>query len=155
MIPLGFVFKNGTVDYSYTGLFKGDDVWRYMKNGYEDTSYVGVCDYNGQTYFVYYGRVAWLITDVWYVQADDKMYYVMGGVVNWNYTNLVNTKYGWYYVRNGVVDTQYAGLVLYNGDWYYVQNGKIDWTFNGWTEYNGSRYYVTNGYLNWNNQPAE
>lgn len=142
-------FKNGTVDYSYTGLFKGDDVWRYMKNGYEDTSYVGVCDYNGQTYFVYYGRVAWLITDVWYVQADDKMYYVMGGVVNWNYTNLVNTKYGWYYVRNGVVDTQYAGLVLYNGDWYYVQNGKIDWTFNGWTEYNGSRYYVTNGYLNW------
>jgi hypothetical protein len=148
-------FKNGTVDYSYTGLFKGDDVWRYMKNGYEDTSYVGVCDYNGQTYFVYYGRVAWLITDVWYVQADDKMYYVMGGVVNWNYTNLVNTKYGWYYVRNGVVDTQYAGLVLYNGDWYYVQNGKIDWTFNGWTEYNGSRYYVTNGYLNWNNQPAE
>lgn len=148
-------FKNGTVDYSYTGLFKGDDVWRYMKNGYEDTSYVGVCDYNGQTYFVYCGRVAWLITDVWYVQADDKMYYVMGGVVNWNYTNLVNTKYGWYYVRNGVVDTQYAGLVLYNGDWYYVQNGKIDWTFNGWTEYNGSRYYVTNGYLNWNNQPAE
>lgn len=148
-------FKNGTVDYSYTGLFKGDDVWRYMKNGYDDTSYVGVCDYNGQTYFVYYGRVAWLITDVWYVQADDKMYYVMGGVVNWNYTNLVNTKYGWYYVRNGVVDTQYAGLVLYNGDWYYVQNGKIDWTFNGWTEYNGSRYYVTNGYLNWNNQPAE
>lgn len=148
-------FKNGTVDYSYTGLFKGDDVWRYMKNGYEDTSYVGVCDYNGQTYFVYYGRVAWLITDVWYVQADDKMYYVMGGVVNWNYTNLVNTEYGWYYVRNGVVDTQYAGLVLYNGDWYYVQNGKIDWTFNGWTEYNGSRYYVTNGYLNWNNQPAE
>lgn len=148
-------FKNGTVDYSYTGLFKGDDVWRYMKNGYEDTSYVGVCDYNGQTYFVYYGRVAWLITDVWYVQADDKMYYVMGGVVNWNYTNLVNTEYGWYYVRNGVVDTQYAGLVLYNGDWYYVQNGKIDWTFNGWTEYNGSRYYVTNGYLNWNNQPTE
>lgn len=148
-------FKNGTVDYSYTGLFKGDDVWRYMKNGYEDTSYVGVCDYNGQTYFVYCGRVAWLITDVWYVQADDKMYYVMGGVVNWNYTNLVNTEYGWYYVRNGVVDTQYAGLVLYNGDWYYVQNGKIDWTFNGWTEYNGSRYYVTNGYLNWNNQPAE
>ena len=71
-------FKNGTVDYSYTGLFKGDDVWRYMKNGYEDTSYVGVCDYNGQTYFVYCGRVAWLITDVWYVQADDKMYYVMG-----------------------------------------------------------------------------
>lgn len=148
-------FKNGTVDYSYTGLFKGDDVWRYMKNGYEDTSYIGVCDYNGQTYFVYYGRVAWLITDVWYVQADDKMYYVMGGVVNWNYTNLVNTEYGWYYVRNGVVDMQYAGLVLYNGDWYYVQNGKIDWTFNGWTEYNGSRYYVTNGYLNWNNQPAE
>lgn len=103
-------FKNGTVDYSYTGLFKGDDVWRYMKNGYEDTSYVGVCDYNGQTYFVYCGRVAWLITDVWYVQADDKMYYVMGGVVNWNYTNLVNTEYGWYYVRNGVVDTQQQDL---------------------------------------------
>ena len=135
--------NKGVLDTSYTGLFYGGSVWRYMRNGKEDPSYTGICDYNGHTYFVYNGCVAWNMTGVWFVEADGKMYYVRGGMINWTYTSLVNTELGWYYVRNGIVDTAYAGLVFYNNGWYYVANGMIDWTFSGWTEYNGNRYYVT------------
>lgn len=150
--------NKGVYDSSYTGLFYADGAWRYMKNGRENNDYICLCDYNGQTYFVYYGRVAWTITDIWYIQDDQKLYLITGGVVDRNYNGLFRSSIGnndWYYVQNGVVNTTYTGLVQNNGDWYYVQNGKIDWTFSGWTELNGNRYYVTNGYLNWNNQPAE
>lgn len=150
--------NKGILDTSYTGLFYADGAWRYMKNGRENNDYICLCDYNGQTYFVYYGRVAWTITDIWYIQDDQKLYLITGGVVDRNYNGLFRSSIGnndWYYVQNGVVNTTYTGLVQNNGDWYYVQNGKIDWTFNGWTEYNGSHYYVTNGYLDWNKQPAE
>lgn len=48
---------------------------------------------------------------------------------------------------NGVLDWNYTNLVNYQGTWYYVDHGKIDWGENTLAQVdgNGTWYQVTNG----------
>ena len=121
-----YYYKNGEIDWSYTGLCKSGDNWCYVKNGKYDTSYTGLCKYGN----------AW--------------YYVQSGILNWNYTGLCKYGNAWYYVQKGILNWNYTGLCKYGNAWYYVQKGVLNWKATGLCKYGNAWYYVQKGVLNWN-----
>ena len=128
---------------SYTGLYKVDGTWRYVKNGELDNTFTGLVKYSGKWYHVKNG-VKTSFNGL--VKYNGKWYYVKSGVVNTNYTGLVKHTDGkYYYVKSGV-KTSFNGLVKYNGKWYYVKSGVVNTSYTGLVKHtDGKWYYVKKG----------
>ena len=169
-------FTNGKVDTSKNGLVQDpiSKTWYYFANGYVNTGYTNLVEFNKGWYYVKNGQIDWSCTTlaqvngkgVWYyvekgkinwnysglVQYSGVWYYVNGGKLNWNstYTGLTYYYGTWYYVKNSVLDRSYTGLVKYNGGWFYVQKGQVNKSYNGLVYHYGGWYYVQKGTITWN-----
>ncbi len=128
---------------TYTGLYKVDGVWRYVKNGELDNSFTGLCKYSGKWYYVEGGVKDSSFTGL--CKRGKVWYYVKKGVVDFSYTGLAKRSGKWYYVNDGKVDFTYTGLCKYNGKWYYVEDGVVDKSYTGLCKYNSKWYYVKKG----------
>ncbi|MCD8160970.1 MAG: hypothetical protein LUE61_07305, partial [Clostridiales bacterium] len=59
-------------------------------------------------------------------QTDGNYYYAENGIVNFDFTGIVEHTNGKsYYVRNGMVRFNYTGTVTYNGKTYNVVKGVV------------------------------
>ena len=134
-------------DSSYTGLCQYQGSWYYVQKGVLNWNYTGLSLYQGVWYYVQKGRLNWNYTGL--CQYQGSWYYVQKGVLNWNYTGLTLYQGSWYYVQKGVLNWNYTGLTLYGGSWYYVQKGVLNWKYTGLVRHtNGVSYYVQNGKIN-------
>lgn len=143
--------KNGTVDFTFTGLHKHTNgIWYYVKDGILDWGFNGLWKHNGVWYGLQKGQINWKYSGL--VQHTNGIwYYVQGAKLNWGYTGLVKHNTGsWFYVQKGQINFDYTGLVKHtNGIWYYIENGKLDWGFNGLVKHNGVWYGLVNGQIDW------
>ena len=154
--------------FNLTGLEKDGDSLLYYTNGLRDTSYTGLCDYDGTTYYVKDGSVdysadmlydyngsTWSIKNGKVDTAESmtmnngSLVYTNGGKTN-NDTTLCKYNGEWYYIHNGKVDYSATTLYKYNGSWWYIENGKVNFNKNGLCKYNGSWWYVSGGKVNFN-----
>jgi lipoprotein-anchoring transpeptidase ErfK/SrfK/glucan-binding YG repeat protein len=147
-------FTNGKVDTSKNGLIQ-DPVsknWYYFANGYVNTGYTNLVQYNKGWYYVKNGQIDWSCTTLAQVNGKGNWYYVEKGAIKWSYTGLVQYGGVWYYVKGGVLNwnSTYTGLTKYNGGWYYVEKSKLNWNYTGLVNHYGGWYYVEKGKLNWN-----
>ena len=163
-----YLYKQGKVDTTYTGLAQNENGWWYVKDGKLDWNFTGLTYYYGTWYYVQKGALNWNyngfvqhVDKKWYyVQGgkirfdftglakhiDNKWYYAEKGIINWNYTGLAkNTYNNWYYVKGGKFDTSYTGLVYYYGTWYYVQKGTLNWNYNGFVQHVDKKWYYVQG----------
>jgi C1A family cysteine protease/glucan-binding YG repeat protein len=112
---------------------------------------------NGLYYDSSSGNWYWLVNGVVdksysnLVDYNGAWFYVHNGKIDWKYTTLsqVNNKGTWYYVKNGQIDWSYTGLYQYNGTWYYIEKGRLNWSYSNLVTYNGSWFYVHNGKIDW------
>ena len=154
--------------FNLTGLEKDGDSLLYYTNGLRDTSYTGLCDYDGTTYYVKDGTVdynASMLYDyngsTWNIKNgkvdttesmtmnNGSLVYTNGGKTN-NETTLCKYNGEWYYIHNGKVDYSATTLYKYNGSWWYIENGKVNFNKNGLCKYNGSWWYISGGKVNFN-----
>ena len=165
------VCNNALLDsmvFNLTGLEKDGDSLLYYTNGLRDTSYTGLCDYDGTTYYVKDGTVdynanmlyeyngsTWNIkngkvdTTESMTMNNGSLVYTNGGKTN-NETTLCKYNGEWYYIHNGKVDYSATTLYKYNGLWWYIENGKVNFNKNGLCKYNGSWWYISGGKVNFN-----
>ena len=114
--------------------------------------YTGLANYGGNVWrYQVNGIVQWNYTGL--VQYYGTWYYVEKGTLNWNYTGLTNYYGTWYYVEGGILNWKYTGLAKYYDTWYYIEKGVLNWNYTGYTDYYGTRYYVEKGVLVWNYSP--
>ena len=154
--------------FNLTGLEKDGDNLLYYTNGLRDTSYTGLCDYDGTTYYVKDGTVDYsadMLYDyngsTWNIKNgkvdttesmtmnNGSLVYTNGGKTN-NETTLCKYNGEWYYIHNGKVDYSATTLYKYNGSWWYIENGKVNFNKNGLCKYNGSWWYISGGKVNFN-----
>ena len=154
--------------FNLTGLEKDGDSLLYYTNGLRDTSYTGLCDYDGTTYYVKDGTVDYsadMLYDyngsTWNIKNgkvdttesmtmnNGSLVYTNGGKTN-NETTLCKYNGEWYYIHNGKVDYSATTLYKYNGSWWYIENGKVNFNKNGLCKYNGSWWYISGGKVNFN-----
>ncbi len=154
--------------FNLTGLEKDGDSLLYYTNGLRDTSYTGLCDYDGTTYYVKDGSVDYNANmlyeyngSTWHIKNgkvdtaesmtmnNGSLVYTNGGKTN-NETTLCKYNGEWYYIHNGKVDYSATTLYKYNGSWWYIENGKVNFNKNGLCKYNGSWWYVSGGKVNFN-----
>ena len=154
--------------FNLTGLEKDGDSLVYYTNGLRDTSYTGLCDYDGTTYYVKDGTVDYsadMLYDyngsTWNIKNgkvditesmtmnNGSLVYTNSGKTN-NDTTLCKYNGEWYYIHNGKVDYSATTLYKYNGSWWYVSGGKVNFNKNGLCKYNGSWWYVSGGRVNFN-----
>ena len=165
-----YFYKNGAVDYNYTGLALYSGNWWYVKNGKIDFNantlayfkgnwwYVrnGRADFNATT-LAYYNKIWWYVKDG---QVDfnantlayynNNWWYVRNGQVDFNANTLGYYNNKWWYVRNGQVDFNANTLGYYNNKWWYVRNGAVDFSFDGIARYGSGDWYVHNGVVDFN-----
>ena len=84
------------------------------------------------------------------VESGKDLLYVKKGVVDESYTQLTYYNNNWYYFEKGSVNWDYSNLIYYNNAWYYVYHGMIHWDYSNLVLYNGAWYYVKNGQIDWN-----
>ena len=144
-------FTNGKIDTSKNGLFQDpiSKTWYYFANGYVNTNYTNLVEYNKGWYYVKNGKIDWSCTTLAQVNNKGSWYYVEKGKLNWSYTGLAQNEHGWFYVQKGVVNWSYSGLVNHYGGWYYVEKGQLNWNYSNLVKYNGGWYYVKNGKIDW------
>ncbi len=102
-----------------------DDHWFYVKNGWMDSTFAGVVDYDGGKFLVGAGRI---MTEV-------------------NGLNQDPNGSDWYFYANGQVQNQYTGLAQYDGAWFYIVEGKLATDFTGDVQYDGATFHVVNGQM--------
>ena len=84
------------------------------------------------------------------VESGKNLLYVKKGVVDESYTQLTYYNNNWYYFEKGSVNWDYSNLIYYNNAWFYVYHGMIHWDYSNLVLYNGAWYYVKNGQIDWN-----
>ncbi len=145
----GLYYTNGDYYYFTDGLVNWNcdtiDYYEY----YDGTKWVGA------DYYCYGGKIAWgftgLAKDGYYTDVLGNRYdywvAVVNGVVDYNYTGLINHYGTWYSVKNGYISYE-EDLIYYGGAYYYVNNGVIDWNCNTLVYYGGTWWHAEYGSVN-------
>ena len=137
-------FKDGKVDFTYTGMAVNEYGWGYFSNGQIDFGYNGFATNE-------YGT--WLFTDgilnagfTGMILNGDTWVYVTDGYISNTYTGMALNEYGWWYFNNGLLDLTFTGVGSNEyGDWYF-KDGTIAFDYSGTISFGGQDYTVTNGY---------
>ncbi len=150
-----YIYRNGAIDYSYTGLAlhsgkwwyvkKGKvdfseeslvyfrNVWCYIKNGMYQSTFNGMIKNSGGYWYVKNGKVDFSFSGV--AECDNSQVY---GGKTYNYS-------GWYYFEKGKYISDKTTLAQANGSWWYVHNGKIDFSANTLAQNNIGWWYIKDG----------
>ena len=155
---------------SYTGLYKDNDQWIYVRNGKADFSYTGFVQNEGSWWYIEKGRVSFQKKDVikgtvngkegWWFVKDSQVQFVdsveknsngwwriANGKVDFNCNSVEKNELGWWYIQNGKVNFGYYGIAKNSNGWWYIRGGKVDFGYNGNVWYHGHNYWVSNGWI--------
>ena len=121
-----YYYKNGSIDFTYTGLAKTSAGWLWVADGRREDEFVGFGRYNGGIFLIEKGK--------W---NGDK-----NGLVQ-----DPNHPATWYYCAGSQAQTQYTGLAQYDGAWFYIVKGELNTVFSGLVEYDGGKFIVAAGQI--------
>lgn len=135
---------DGYIRSDYTGMWKYNGSFYYIKAGRMQANYTGLCrNTSGVWYYVKNGKMDTAYAGL--VKNGGSWFYVKSGKMQSTYTGLVKHNGSWYYVKSGKMQSSYTGLVKYSGSWYYIKAGKWQAGYSGTVKYNGRSYRVVNG----------
>ncbi|MCC8103448.1 MAG: leucine-rich repeat protein [Clostridiales bacterium] len=100
-----------------------DGVFRYYDDGKADTTFNGIAEYDGASFFVANGVLC----------SEANGLNLFDGV--------------WYFLSGGQIQTQHTGFALYDGEWFYITNGILDTSKNGLESYDGELFLFAEGHL--------
>ena len=118
-----YLYADGRVDTSYTGIFRGNKYTMYFTNGALDTSVTGLVE-----------------------NEDGEYLYFVNGYQKTSYTGIYRENENTVYIKRGVLDTSRTGLVKdENGEYLYFVNGYQQTNYTG--PYKGNKYtmYIKEG----------
>ena len=149
-----YLYRNGNIDYGYTGLGANVNGWWYIRNGKVDFGANTLVKFKNSYWYVKNGKYDSTYTGVIRNQNGD--WFVRNGEVDFSYTGVaeIHSKYnyngnlleydGWYNFKNGQLI--YANDVAKNNyGWWYVQNGKVNFNVNSVVKNNLGWWYVRDG----------
>ena len=158
---------------SYTGLYKDNGEWIYVRNGKADFTYSGFVQNENGWWYVEDGRISFQKKDVmkgtvngengWWFVSGSKVQFVdsveknnngwwriVNGKVDFNCNSVEKNENGWWYIRNGQVDFNYTGVAKNSNGWWRVVNGKVDFGCNSVEKNENSWWYIRNGQVDFN-----
>lgn len=151
-----YYFRNGYIDYSYTGLEKCKDTWYYVKGGKVDYTYSGLFNNGVGWWYVEKGIVTFKYNGlcanqngIWYVR-NSQIIFDYSGLYEAKNTSIngkdgKSTTYsGWYNIVNGQVSNKEM-LVQHNKDWWYCNGGKVDFSAHTLAKHGSDWWYVKGG----------
>lgn len=150
-----YYYKNGTIDYSYTGMASNVYGWWYIRNGRVDFSANTIVKYRGVWCYVKGGKYDSVFTGM--AQNQNGYWYVKNGLVDFGYTGLAScnstqnyndknyTYAGWYYFIKGRYDSNAETVAYINNHWWYVHKGMIDFTANTVAHNSYGWWYIKDG----------
>lgn len=188
----GLVYLDGAYYYVENGIWSKNidtmteygGTWYAVTNGCPDYGFSGIRWYyhedieESRAYYFNNGSIDWTANGLYWHNyptessrdTDGEWVYIINGVLQNEYTGLVNlagtwwyvedgwlshgetlANFGntWYYVNDGTIDWNCNTLVKYNYVWYYAKNGTVDFACDTLVEYGNSWYYVNSGTVNW------
>lgn len=154
-----YFYRNGNIDYNYTGLGVNSFGWWYVKNGMVDFSANTVAKFKDSYWYIKNGKYDPTYTGVACNQYGD--WYVRNGEVDFSFTGLANVDCtqnyagdhqsfkGWYNFKKGQLI--YANDIVANGlGWWYVENGKVNFDKNTVAKNGLGWWYVKDGKVDFN-----
>ncbi len=146
--------KNGIIDKDYVGLVKNENGWWYVSNGKLDRSYTGFAVNENGSWYVTNGKLTRndnsVLKDTEGVLGTaGEWYYVIGSKVQDNFTGLADysNSSGWWYITKGRVDRSVTTVAKNKNGWWYVANGKVDKSYTGFATNENGFWYMENGKL--------
>ena len=143
-----YVYKDGSVDTTYTGLAANTYGWWYVEGGKVNFNASGLVANEYGWWYVQNGTIDFGYTGL--AANEYGWWYVEGGKINFNHTGLVANEHGWWYVEDGKINFNANGLVANEYGWWYVQGGQINFNFNGIVANENGWWYVRNGMIDFN-----
>ena len=142
---LGYVAE-GQIQTQFSGLVYYDEEWFSVSDGFMD-SYSGLLQYEDKIFLFSYGQLKKDFTGIWSGGIGSSTnYYIVNGMIQDNYTGLVQDRYYWYAIENGRYATYPEVTIFsYEGMNYYCKWGRFDSTYNGYFTYEDITYHVVNG----------
>ncbi len=140
--------RNGMLDWNYTGVAPNENGWWYIRNGALDWSYTGVAPNENGWWYIRNGALDWSYTGV--APNENGWWYIRNGALDWSYTGVAQNEHGWWYIRNGALDWSYTGVAQNEHGWWYIRNGALDWSYTGVGKNEHGWWYIRNGALDWN-----
>jgi hypothetical protein len=166
------LYKMGTFQKDFTGMYEQDGGLFYVKNGYLQQDANGATEVGGKFYYLAGGEVQFVTT---LAEYKNEWFFVENGVIHTDRSALVKYNGGlfvvaagrkvqeysglwqnarsiggndeWYFVANGQVVTDYTGITYYDGHWFYLENGKLIPDYTGTVLYEGEEFDFVNGEL--------
>ena len=134
---------NGIVDKSATGIYNTSAGVRYFEEGICDYSYKGICENEGNKYYIEGNKIN---TKTGFVDLKGKKYKLLNGIVDKSATGIYNTSAGVRYFEEGICDYSYKGICENEGNKYYIEGNKIN-TKTGIISLNQDKYLVVEGII--------
>ena len=160
-----YLYKNGVVDTSYTGISNNqmgwwrivngkvdfncnsvennENGWWKIVNGKVDFNYTGISNNRNGWWRIVNGKVDFNCNSV--ENNENGWWKIVNGKVDFGYTGISNNRNGWWRIENGKVNFNFNGLANNQNGWWKIVNGKVDFSYNGNVKYNGATYKIVNG----------
>ncbi len=149
--------KDGIIQLDYESVVKNEYGWWYVKNGRVDFTYTGFAKNENGWWYIEDGNVTFAKNGVLKDQTgaiDDtnSWYYVVGSKVQMDFTGLADysNENGWWYIKDGKVDFTANTVAKNKNGWYYVTGGKVDFSYNGFSENSNGKWYCEGGKVTFN-----
>ena len=141
-----YYYKDGNIDYSYTGVAQNSNGWWRIVNGKVDFNCNSVEENENGWWYIRNGKVNFGYTGI--AQNSNGWWRIVNGKVDFNCNSVEENENGWWYIRNGKVNFDYTGIAPNSNGWWRIVNGKVDFNCNSVEENENGWWYIRNGKVN-------
>ncbi len=134
---------NGKVDFSCNSVENNENGWWKIVNGKVDFGYTGISNNRNGWWRIVNGKVDFNCNSV--ENNENGWWKIVDGKVDFGYTGISNNRNGWWRIENGKVNFNFNDLANNQNGWWKIVNGKVDFSYNGNVKYNGATYKIVNG----------
>ncbi len=149
--------KNGVIQRDYESVVKNENGWWYVNNGMVDFTYTGFAENSNGWWYIENGEVTFNTNSVIKdtnkkIDGAETWWYVVGSQVQTGFTGLADYKNssGWWYINNGKVTFDVETVAKNKNGWYYVKDSKVDFSYNGFAENSNGWWYIEDGTVTFN-----
>lgn len=139
--------KNGHVQKDYNSVIKNDNGWWYVENGKVDFTYNGFAQNDNGWWYIENGKVTFNKTDIieGIVNGENAWWRVSKSKVDFSCNSVEKNKNGWWYIEGGKVDFGYTGVVKNKNGWWRIEDGRVNFDYNGFAENSNGWWYIEDG----------
>ena len=138
--------KNGYIQKNYVGVVRNKNGWWYVENGKVDFTYNGFAQNSNGWWYLENGKVTFQKNDVakGTVEGESGWWLVEKSKVSFTDT-VARNKNGWWYIRGGKVDFDYTGVAKNKNGWWRIVDGKVDFNCNSVEKNANGWWYIRGG----------